>query len=54
LIKLLKQHPGTIEVFLHLPDRRIMLLDEHYFVAAQPVLKQNLVNLLGRKNVWFY
>lgn len=54
LIEILRLYPGSIEVFLHLPNRRIILLDEHYFISAQTALKESLTELLGRKNVWFY
>jgi DNA polymerase-3 subunit alpha len=53
LLQLLQQYPGSVEVFLHLPDRRMVLLQEKYYVKAHLQLKSRITELCGAKNVWF-
>lgn len=53
LLSILQEHPGEMEVFLHLPDRRVIALQHNYQVAADPQLKDNLAELCGKTNVWF-
>jgi len=53
LLTLLEKFPGEIEVFLHLPDRRVIALKHNYQVAADPVLKDRLAEICGRNNVWY-
>ncbi|NLW91701.1 MAG: DNA polymerase III subunit alpha [Syntrophomonadaceae bacterium] len=53
LLSILQEHPGDIEVFLHLPDRRVIALQHNYMVAADPDLKDRLVDLCGTNNVWY-
>jgi len=53
LLKVLSEHPGKIEVLLHMPNRKIVVLDEKYDVLAGMDLKKRLVQLYGKNNVWF-
>lgn len=53
LLTILKEFPGEAEVFLHLPDRRIIALKHNYQVAPDPRLKDRLAELCGQTNVWF-
>ncbi len=53
LLHLLQQYPGSVEVFLHLPGRRTVLLQEKFYVEAQVQLKSKMTDLCGVKNVWF-
>lgn len=53
LLHLLQQYPGSVEVFLHLPGRRTVLLQEKYYVKAHLQLKSRITQLCGAKNVWF-
>ncbi len=54
LLNILQQYPGGVEVFLHLPGRKIVLLQEKYYVQAEIELKAQITALCGVKNVWFY
>lgn len=52
LIRVLKKAPGPLEIFLHLPNRKILLMNR--MKAAESVeLKKDLVAMYGRENVWF-
>lgn len=53
LIKILQAYPGDIEVILHLPARKVIVLAEKYNVAASLDLKKELGVLYGKTNVWF-
>ncbi|MEN6324938.1 MAG: DNA polymerase III subunit alpha, partial [Syntrophomonas sp.] len=53
LTSLLKKSPGNIEVYMHLPDRRIVALNEKFDVKANLTLKQELALVYGNNNVWF-
>ncbi len=53
LLQLLQQYPGPVEVFLHLPGRRTVLLQEKYYVKAQVELHDRIAAWLGAKNIWF-
>jgi DNA polymerase-3 subunit alpha len=53
LVALLHQFPGNVEVYMHLPDRRILALDEKFDVKADLALKQGLALVYGKNNVWF-
>ncbi len=54
LLNVLQQYPGPVEVFLHLPGRKTVLLQGKYYVQAKIELKTRLTALCGVKNVWFY
>jgi len=54
LLALLKQYPGSVEVFLHFAGNRAVVLEEGYWVAAEMELKEKLLSLCGIKNIWFY
>ena len=53
LLALMARHPGTTEVLLHLPNNKLIVMDERYKVQASSALKDELANVYGRKNVWF-
>ncbi len=53
LVKLLQKYPGDIEVFLHLPGRRLLVLNEKFNVSPRQDLKQELAAVYGPQNVWF-
>ncbi|KUG03873.1 dna polymerase iii alpha subunit [hydrocarbon metagenome] len=53
LLQMLQQYPGPVEVFLHLPGRRTILLQEKYYVQAQIELQTRIAAWFGAKNVWF-
>lgn len=53
LVKLLQKYPGDIEVFLHLPGRRLLVLNEKFNVSPRQDLKQELAAIYGSQNVWF-
>jgi DNA polymerase-3 subunit alpha len=53
LTSLLKKFPGNIEVYMHLPDRRVVALNEKFDVKANLTLKQELALVYGNNNVWF-
>jgi len=53
LVKILGKYPGDIEVCLHLPNKKILVLDEKFDVDAQLELKNNLVDIYGKNNIWF-
>jgi len=53
LVNKLIQYPGDIEVVLHLPNKKIMLLTEKYNVAPSLQLKQELSNLYGKGSIWY-
>lgn len=52
LLAILKKFPGKLEVLLHLPNKKVIVLDEKYNVAASRELKQELSALYGKTNVW--
>ncbi|MDD4802404.1 MAG: DNA polymerase III subunit alpha [Syntrophomonas sp.] len=53
LIDTLTRYPGKIEVCLHLPNRKVLVLDEKFDVDTQLNLKKKLVQMYGKNNVWF-
>lgn len=53
LISILKKYHGNKEVILHLPNRKVLALDERFNVQAIPDLKKDLSKLYGKNNVWF-
>jgi len=53
LMEALARYPGEIEVCLHLPNKKILVLDQRYDVAADKGLKQHLIRLYGDNQVWF-
>jgi len=53
LLAILRKHPGEMEVILHLPNRKVIALDEKYNVAASMQLKQELCKRYGKSNVWY-
>ncbi|MEN6327648.1 MAG: DNA polymerase III subunit alpha [Syntrophomonas sp.] len=52
-VKTIKKFPGDIEVLLHLPNRKIVVLKENFNVAAHLQLKSELGAIYGKNNVWF-
>lgn len=52
LLGILQAAPGPIEVFLHLPNRKIFLLNR-FKVAGSVELKKKLSAKYGRENIWF-
>ncbi len=53
LLQVIGRHPGAAEVCLHLPGKKVRVLDQQYDVQPNPGLKKELELLLGRHNVWF-
>ena len=53
LVQILGKYPGDIEVCLHLPNKKVVVLDEKFDVDAQAELKNNLVEMYGKNNIWF-
>jgi len=53
LVRLLHRYPGDLQVLLHLPDRRILMLEEQHDVEGSKRLKEDLAKMLGSNNVWF-
>jgi DNA polymerase-3 subunit alpha len=53
LVEILGKYPGAIEVCLHLPNKKIVVMDEKFDVDAQVELKNNLVTMYGKNNIWF-
>lgn len=52
-VKTIKKFPGDIEVFLHLPNRKMVILKENFNAAAHFQLKSELGAIYGKNNVWF-
>ncbi|MGI5922076.1 MAG: DNA polymerase III subunit alpha [Syntrophomonadaceae bacterium] len=52
LKSLLTRYPGSIEVYLHLPGR-VLIMNEKFYVKASLLLKQELAAVYGNNNVWF-
>src|SRR5690606_13782408 len=52
LIRALKKAPGPLEIFLHLPNRKVLLMN-HMKAAESVELKKDLAAMYGRENVWF-
>ncbi|CFY12039.1 DNA polymerase III, alpha subunit [Syntrophomonas zehnderi OL-4] len=53
LIKILQSYPGDMDVILHLPVKKVVVMAEKYNVAASIDLKKELNALYGKANVWF-
>ena len=53
LLGKLAQYPGDIEVVMHLPNKKIMVLTENYNVAADLQLKKELSRLYGKGSTWY-
>ena len=53
MLQVLKKHPGEVDVILHLPDRRTIVLNDEYKVEAAIILKNELSTRLGKHNIWF-
>lgn len=53
LVKILHRYPGNLQVLLHLPDRRILMLEEQHDVGDSKDLKNDLSEIFGNNNVWF-
>lgn len=53
LLSILQKYPGGLEVILHLPNRKVIVLDEKFNVAAGLEIKQELGKLYGKSNVWY-
>ncbi|MEA1960800.1 MAG: DNA polymerase III subunit alpha [Bacillota bacterium] len=54
LVATLRKHPGSVNVILHLPDRRVITMDEKFDVEASLDLKKEFINLYGKNEVWFH
>lgn len=52
LIALLSGHKGEVPVFVHLGNGRTIKLDERYWIAISPELKDELERLYGAGNVY--
>ncbi len=53
LLEILNRYPGKLEVFIHLPRRRVLALDDSYKVKADIALKEHLGSIYGPENIWF-
>ncbi|MDD3365020.1 MAG: DNA polymerase III subunit alpha, partial [Syntrophomonas sp.] len=53
LVKTLAKYPGEMEVCLHLPNKKILVLDEKFDVDSKLDLKKQLIQMYGKNNVWF-
>ncbi|MEA4925649.1 MAG: DNA polymerase III subunit alpha [Syntrophomonadaceae bacterium] len=53
LVEILRKYPGHIEVCLHLPNKKIIVMDEKYDVDAEAELRNSLGEKYGKNNIWF-
>ncbi|MBP1762857.1 MAG: DNA-directed polymerase, partial [Firmicutes bacterium] len=53
LVDKLAQYPGDIEVVLHLPNKKVMVMTERYNVASSLQLKKELTSLYGKGSIWY-
>jgi DNA polymerase-3 subunit alpha len=53
LVAKLVKYPGDIEVVLHLPNKKVMVMTEKYKVAPSLQLKQELSVLYGKGTIWY-
>ncbi len=53
LLNKLAQYPGDIEVVLHLPNKKVVVMTEKYNVASSLLLKQELSSLYGKGSIWY-
>jgi DNA polymerase-3 subunit alpha len=53
LIRIIAAHKGDVPVLLHLPNKRVLALDDKYNVKASMDLKKDLAEIYGKSNVWF-
>ena len=54
LVEILARYPGDMEVCLHLPNKKkILVMDEKFDVDTRLDLKNSLVQIYGKNNVWF-
>lgn len=54
LLQVLKKYPGEVDVVLHLPDRRTIVLNDEYKVEAGTAIKKELSAILHKHNIWFH
>ncbi len=53
LVKILSKYKGEAEVILFLPNRKTIVLNEHFNVKPGLELKKELELICGKDNVWF-
>lgn len=53
LVDILENYPGEMNVYVHLPDRRVMALNRQLGAAVNRELKHKLASIYGRYNVWY-
>lgn len=53
ILRVLKKYAGPTEVVLHLPDRRVIVLNDEFNVLPNINLKNELGGILGKNNIWF-
>ncbi len=53
ILRILKKHPGTVDVVLHLPNRKVIVLNDEYRVEAKTIVKRELGMILDKKDIWF-
>jgi len=53
MIGILKDFPGEMEVILHLPGKRVIVLNEEFNVRPNIELKNQLSTIFGQGNIWF-
>jgi DNA polymerase-3 subunit alpha len=53
MVKLIEEYPGDLDVILHLPGRRVLVLNDNLKIKPVLELKEKLAVLFGRENIWF-
>jgi DNA polymerase-3 subunit alpha len=53
VLGILREHAGETDVILHLPDKRMIVLNDEFRVAPDIKLKNKLSLVLGKHNIWF-
>lgn len=54
ILRILKKYPGTIDVVLHLANRKVIVLNDEYRVAVGTTVKKELSTFLDKGDIWFH
>lgn len=54
LLQVLTRFPGPLDVIIYRPGRKPLLLSERWRIKPDLALKQELIGLYGKNNVWFH
>jgi len=54
LLQILTRFPGPLDVIIYRPGRKPLLLSERWRIKPDLALKQELIGLYGKNNVWFH